>query len=280
MKRHGYYCRSRRAGSTARSRSCISCARRKAHCDNRQPDCSRCITKAIECHYPVNTPKGIGLGIQHRDNPPTEQWRMAPSFVADSPGIGNRQEASDKGNIILDSALVLSDPEFVNLGGEHLDWDDSDIDVADFLNPQRTDKTIQCPSSGSSSSVRHSTPSTDQTLQVQQAIFSPNVSIPTLPTYTLRSLFQRPRIKTGAQRITSLILHTLKSYPLMMLRHNTFPPFIHPRLISSYVENNHMEPLSNCISLVHMISNRVYGSRKLFWTNVRLECERLGEEAR
>ena len=126
---------------------------------------------------------------------------------------------------------------------------------------------------------RHSTPSTDQTVQVQ-AISSPNVSIPTLPTSTLRSLIQRPKMKTGAQRIANLILHTLKSYPLMILRHNTLPPFIHPRSISSDVKNNHMEPLTNCISLVHMISSGVQGSRKLFWKNVRLECERLCEEVR
>ncbi|KAJ5833633.1 hypothetical protein N7474_001944 [Penicillium riverlandense] len=39
-----------------------------------------------------------------------------------------------------------------------------------------------------------------------------------------------------------------------------------------------MEPLSNCISLVHMISSGTRGSRKLFWRNVRMECERLCSE--
>jgi hypothetical protein len=205
---------------------------------------------------------------------------MAPSLLADSPSVENRQEASNDGDIILDSALVISDPEFANLGGEYFDWDDPDIDFADFLDPQTNDETVQYPSLGSSSLVRHSTPSTDQTVQVQQAISSPNVSIPTLPTYTLRSLIQRPKLKTEAQRSANLMLHTLKSYPLMMLRHNTLPPFIHPRLISSDVENNHMEPLTNCIILVHMISSGFQGSRKLFWKNVRLECERLCEEVR
>lgn len=205
---------------------------------------------------------------------------MAPSLVAYSPSIEYRQEASNDGGTILDSALVISDPEFANIGGDHLDWDDPNIDFANFLNPQTNDETVQYPSSGSLSFVRHSTPSTDQTVQVQQAIYSLNVPIPTLPTSTVRSLIQRPKVKTGAQRIANLILHTLKSYPLMMLRHNTLPPFIHPRLISSDVENNHMEPITTCIRLVHMISSGVQGSRKLFWKNVRLECERLCEEVR
>ena len=66
----------------------------------------------------------------------------------------------------------------------------------------------------------------------------------------------------------------------MMLRHNTLPPFIHSSLLSRDVENNDMEPLNNCISLMHMISSGVQGSRKLFWKNVRLECEHLYEEVR
>lgn len=141
------------------------------------------------------------------------------------------------------------------------------------------DKTVQYPSSGSSSSlVRHSPPSTYQIVQMQEAILSPKLLIPSTPTTNIRSLIQRPKIGAGSQRIANLILHTLKSYPLMMLRYNILPPFIHRGLISSDVEDNHMEPLTNCISLVQMISGGVQGSRKLFWKNVRQECKRLFEE--
>ena len=203
---------------------------------------------------------------------------MAPSLVADSPSVANRQKASNDGDTSLDSALFISDPELTNIGGEYLDWDNPDLDFADFLNPQTDGEPVQYPSSRSSSLVRHSTPSTGQTVQVLQAISSPKVSIPKLP--TLRSLILRPTMKTEAQRIANLTFHTLKSYPLMMLRHNTLPPFIHPSLISSDVEDSQMEPLTNCISLVHMISSGFQGSRKLFWKNVRLECERWCEEVR
>jgi len=249
-------------------------------CDNRRPECSRCITKAIKCQYPANKPSGTGPSIQHNDDAPTEPRKRAPSVTLDSPSAQNRQEASNDGNMILDNALVISDPEFSNIGGEYLDWNDPDIDFADFLNPQTYDETVQYPSKGSSSSVRHSTSSSHQTVQVRQTTSSPNVSIPAVPTSTIRKLILRPNMNTGPQRIANLILHTLKSYPIMMLRHNTLPPFINPRLISSDAENDQMEPLTNCISLVHMISSGVQGSRKLFWKNVRLECERLFEEVR
>lgn len=64
----------------------------------------------------------------------------------------------------------------------------------------------------------------------------------------------------------------------MMMHHNTLPPFIHPRTISPNFDQGNTEPLINCISLVHMIGSKVRGSRKLFWKNVRLECERLLED--
>lgn len=276
LKRHGYYCRSRRPGSTTRSRSCISCARRKARCDNRRPGCSRCIAKAVECCYPANTPESTGPKIQHGDDAPTERRNTAPLLVPDAPGVENRQEAGTVRDVVLDSTLVVSDPEFAEFGAEFLEWNNQDIDFTEFLNLPTNDESVPNPSSGSSFSVRHSTPSTDP--KEQHARSPPNVSIPRSPTRMVRSFILRPRVSSGAQSIANLILHTLKSYPLMMLRYNTLPPFIHPRLISSDVEDDHMEPLCNCISLVHMISSGVKGSRKLFWKNVRLECEHICEE--
>lgn len=41
-----------------------------------------------------------------------------------------------------------------------------------------------------------------------------------------------------------------------------------------------MDPLSKCISLVHMTDSEAHTSRKLFWQKVRLECELLCEEHR
>lgn len=280
LKRHGYYCRSRRVGNTTRSRACISCAGGKARCDNRRPECSRCITKGIECHYPAKTPKGTPPRIQHSDDAPAEQRKRAFSLQAASPSIGNRQEASNGSEIFSDSGVIVSEPEFTDIGGEYLGWNGPDVDFADLLNPQANDQTVPYPSSRSSSLVRHSKLSTDQAVQVQQATSSSNVSIPTTPTSTFRSFIQRPKMKTGTSRIANLILHTLKSYPLMMMRHNTLPPFLHPRVISSDVANDEMEPLTNCLSLVHMISSGFHGSRKLFWKNVQMECERLCEEVR
>ena len=117
-----------------------------------------------------------------------------------------------------------------------------------------------------------------QPFEEQQTASFFNLSIPAQVTSNPRSLVQRPKFKPGGEGIATLILHTLKSYLRMMLQHNTLPPFIHPRTISPDFDQGNTEPLTNCISLVHMIGSKIKGSRKLFWKNVRLECERLLED--
>jgi hypothetical protein len=101
------------------------------------------------------------------------------------------------------------------------------------------------------------------------------LSIPRPPTSALRLLNQRPNSISGNQRIATLMLHTLKSYPLMLIRDDTLPPFIHTSFVTPDLGNKNLESLHNCISLVHMIRSGIQGSRKLFWRNVRMECEHL-----
>ncbi|KAI1625198.1 hypothetical protein EDD37DRAFT_379989 [Exophiala viscosa] len=260
FKRHGYYCRSRGSGNANRPRSCVSCAKVKARCDKRRPECSRCMTKAIQCHYPGNTTQSQASRTQVYDDTSSGRQELARPLVADPSNL----QASNNGNMLFDTGVTISDSDFANLEGEPLDFDVPD-DFSDFLNLQASGEAYRYPSTVPSSSlIRHSTPSPD----LQHIT----------PSLNVRSILQRPKIKTAPQRTVNLILHTLKSYPLMMLRDNTLPPFIHPRSICANADSNYMEPLTNCISLVHMISSGVRGSRKLFWKNVRLECERLCEE--
>ncbi|PYI36226.1 hypothetical protein BP00DRAFT_472413 [Aspergillus indologenus CBS 114.80] len=113
---------------------------------------------------------------------------------------------------------------------------------------------------------------------MQHKQLTPSFSIPMAPAQNIRSLLQRPRLDVGAQRTANLILHTLRSYPKMMLRDNLLPPFIHPHLIRLGAKDDDTEPLTNCISLVHMTTGPVKGNRKLFWKNVHWECERLYAE--
>ena len=254
--------------------------RRKARCDNTRPKCSRCTAKGIECHYLSNTPKASGPETQQSDDAPILRRRRASPSRADPSRAEHRQETIPNSDVIFDTSFTISDPEFANFEVGHLDWDVPDINFANSWNPDTNDEPIQYPSTELSPTVRHSIPSTSQRTPAEQAISFFNESIPPLPTHTVRALVQRQGLKTGVQRIVNLLLHTLKSYPLMMLRHDTLPPFIHPHLVSSNIENKDTEPLSNCISLLHIIGSGIQSSRKLFWKNVRLECERFCVDVR
>lgn len=160
----------------------------------------------------------------------------------------------------LDDGLIAN-PDILSIDTQDIDWMDPNFDFADLLNSQASDETEIFLSE-----------------QAQRTTSFPFLSILPAPSDAIRMLNHRPRIDAAAQRIATLILHVLKSYPRMMLHQNTLPPFIHPWMIKSNAENNEMESLTNCISLVRMISIGAHASRKLFWKNVSQECERLCED--
>lgn len=122
------------------------------------------------------------------------------------------------------------------------------------------------------------TASAAQSDQTQDSLDFSSPSIPRTPSIVARSLIRRPKTQPRTQRTANLILHNLKSYPLMIQRHNDLPPFIHRSLVSSSVEDADMEPLTNCLSLVHMLNGGGQAGRKLFWKNMQMECEHLSAE--
>ena len=168
--------------------------------------------------------------------------------------------------LLLGDPLILSDPSFGDLNFD-FDWNNVDLEmeIADMLNIDPNEKALR--------------PSPKRPANLRQSICMPTYTIPQTPTWNVRSLDHRPRLETRVQRTAGLIIHTLKSYPRMMLQHNSLPPFIHQHVLRSHDGDDDQEPLVNCINLVHMISSGYQGSRKLFWKNVRLECEQIVEQA-
>jgi hypothetical protein len=61
LKRHGYYCRTRRGVKRPDlPRSCMPCARSKVRCDKNVPRCLKCTTKNLDCRYPTNGAQNVG----------------------------------------------------------------------------------------------------------------------------------------------------------------------------------------------------------------------------
>ena len=185
----------------------------------------------------------------------------------------------------LDLAL---DPSFVvpDLDVDNFDWDYNDMNFPDLpiFGDNMNNSTEQLMHSNTltpdTSLVRHGDvpfASTIQTPSFAMPTFS-NLVIPPAPSPIRSSLVLRSKAKPGPQRAVTLVLHMLKSYPQMMLRDSVLPPYIHPYLVSPKFGGQDMEYLHNCVSLMHMTGHSMQGSRKLFWKNVKLECERIVAE--
>lgn len=175
----------------------------------------------------------------------------------------------------VDDAPDSRDRELSFFGAGDLDSFISNIELFGFVDSDLGTAFAQCERSMPLTDPDHLHSQSPQADGVTQ--YSSPVLSQVLP-YNVRSFVQRSGLKTGPQRIVNLIRHTLKSYPQMLLQHGVLPPFIHPSLIFQEYDEVNMEPLANCMSLMHMFNSGVRGSRKLFWKNVKLECERFRDK--
>jgi hypothetical protein len=259
-KRHGYYCRSKKPGQTiSRKRACTSCSRAKIRCDWKLPRCTNCTTKDSECHYTdgalqniLNATSTISDDV---DYPEGSSLVLSKSndglFSQDTPGE-------------LTSVLW---PRF-SLG-------------LDGINDVSAPVTFSAKDSLREPIFANMLDLTDQ------SVLTASFPIPPASSYFPRSLddsnrciIRRRLINPHAQTHATLIIQILASFPTMMLRKDTFPPFIHPRSFSAIPgkEYDMPEALANCMSLAQLFKMRTKENSRFLWKSIRLEHERLWRE--
>lgn len=265
LKRHGYYCRSRHGGTAARSRACISCVKTKTKCDNGRPACARCTIKGIDCQYPAKaTPRIDKTSAQRSSEASSDQ---SSALGQGSPGFfaAHDVNVNDNGSPGMYDADLSQGSAIQDFSVGYDTWDG--IDWSNLL-----------PSHMDIGTVHYNDPFPPTAMMNSDTAMIPSkLQIPMMPALNQPSIFHRQYTNVASQRVSQLILQTLKSYPLMMLRQKTPPPFIHPHLLIDTTTND-MEAWHNCMSLVHMMNGGIHGSRKLFWRNVRMECDRFCEQ--
>jgi len=79
------------------------------------------------------------------------------------------------------------------------------------------------------------------------------------------------------QHTSNLVVQALRSYPLMMLRRETLPPFIHPHWYSLSTPAL-PEPISNCMSIAQMYAFRSEETKPFLWRTIKAECQRFREQ--
>lgn len=246
-KRHGFYCRSKKADPhphISRKRSCQLCIRRKTRCDTKRPSCSFCTSAGRGCNYEEDTPVDSTLTTSSESD--------AICTIASPLGLFEGQKLLEISSMQDWTQEALSFDE---------DWD-------------LTKTTIKSPTV----SVPTSSYGGFQLFQASPSI--PGLDINSAPLITplinnFRALPTRKILKTGSEMSVTFVRQILSSYPGMMLRKETFPPFIH----SSYCLHGQMpQPLVNCMSIVQMFSTRTPASNEFVWRTIRMEQERLWVE--
>jgi hypothetical protein len=246
LKRHGYYCRSRKGSRPqAKSRSCVGCAKAKARCDNALPTCSRCSAKKLQCQHLGRNPSNGAVLLGRSEcaeitGDEADVTRSSPNEITQS-SINFVPDFAD--------ATVF---DLVNARTEDIDWA--------IYDAEKTRPQFQ------SSRINPSTPVDSRPMPLA-------VSIPETLSYDLRSFVQMPAITGSGRKNATLILRILTSYPAMLQDPRSPPPFIHTSFLDG--GNNAMESLTTCACLMQMLQRGGPGSRGLVWRNVRLECERL-----
>ncbi|KAH8434260.1 uncharacterized protein LDX57_011898 [Aspergillus melleus] len=281
LKRHGYYCRTRNGVQPPRARACVSCVSTKTRCDNARPACSRCSTKGLHCRYPA---RAIRAAEMNRTRMPstTEQQQPAPAFDPMPSSIAQASAlldlASDIDGVAYGPALSSWPPQ-ETLGFDPCfgAWDDTDWQFL-LSSPAVANTGLYSSSFSQTTGADSETPSSSSDNRLDpQGVTTAESQIPRLPTYDMPSILRRQHADAGTERVSQIILQTLKSYPLMMIRQKSPPPFLHPSLLAASTPDetaDSLEPWHNCMNLVYMANSKIKGSRRLFWRNVQAECER------
>jgi hypothetical protein len=263
FKRHGYYCRSRKpANSVSRKKSCINCARAKIRCDWTIGRCSNCKTKDIVCQYTNEVTHNL---------PSTES-----DIFGDSNALHESLALSTNGGDAPSSCaestdlFTLSSPDFSF---------DLDTNLALFSPKNNFPEAIFAETLD---------------LQSQQSSLLSLSSFPSAlevsPTYDLeyplrdltRCMLRRRLAKPQHQVHATLIIQIIASFPAMMLRRETFPPFIHTHSFSAVSGKEHdiPEALINCMSIAQLFKTRTKENSRFLWKTIRMEHERLWSEVR
>ncbi|KAH8728127.1 hypothetical protein GQ44DRAFT_702664 [Phaeosphaeriaceae sp. PMI808] len=267
LKRHGYYCRSRKSNDLdVRSRSCLACAKAKVRCDNKLPNCTRCMIKGSTCHVPG---RNSSTTMASKSTSESTQREPPPSGAATSVVIFDKNVSMERD--------VLVDIDTNNIGEGQFDWDMTHVGKSQTGVSEYQDYQSHPPACTSLSSPDQGLFPSDHGLCTAIRSSNQSPSIPTMPNYELRFFNHRPAVGGGAYTTAMLMVRMLTSYPLMMRDIKSPPPFIHSYSLSD--TNKSMESIITCASLMQMLEINRQGGRKLLWKNVRFECERLAAES-
>lgn len=260
LKRHGYYCRTRRQSHkiNSRARACEACVKAKAKCDDNSLACARCAAKGLICKpsKPTTIRKTRPKSLTKSGITPYIPGLAATSFQVN----GNNGRSTEIENL----GLVPSHCAQQEVPWEFSSWVNDGLAAEDML-------SLQTPQS--------EWMTMDASVQSPIVNVQPTIIIQPASGRQVRSFEQRPPNR-APRATTTMMARILTSYPRMMQSQESLPPFIHPfSLVDRFEpEGKPFESVTTCLALMQMAAIHGPGKNRLIWKNIRLECERIRDE--
>lgn len=238
--RHIKYCQRAQTKRKGRPRSCAACSAAKVKCTFARP-CSRCEARGEECLY-------------------HERAQMRHVSPVQRPRLPNNSAVAG--------------------GSEEIEWIDSIIDGAENLLDFASEPTgkldfileDEAPSIGvSTGRTNDQLPTLEPSLSHITRHFHDETILQQLSVNNLARLsYRSPKLKVAS----GLLIQFLSAFPQMMLRRQTFPPFIHPYWHKPALP----EKLASCMGISQLFAARTPETRPFLWRIIEADERRFRSE--
>ncbi|KAL7910420.1 hypothetical protein GGI35DRAFT_366288 [Trichoderma velutinum] len=243
LSRHVSYCRRASATRKIRPKACLRCHASKTKCSLAKPQCSRCQAQGLECTYdrPTRRPLTAGASIVEGQQSNHPSMNTLPQRETET----------------LHSAATTISRSSSN----------STID---------TNEDVDGCATSSTSSSRLTSSTTNST--TWQPVFEPvpstahNDVLTSSKSMALENVHQEALSSNFA---VDQLTHAIYAFPQMMMRRQTFPPFIHAHWHMSELP----ETIANCMSIAQIYATRTPETRPFLWRMIGAELHRFQGEA-
>ncbi|KAL6812535.1 hypothetical protein J3E69DRAFT_359665 [Trichoderma sp. SZMC 28015] len=291
--RHVQYCRRRVARrAPPRPKACQACRKTKTKCDFGSP-CSTCTTRQVACTYEKSRNASLG----HRVTPTismTNEFDVSWADMQTGSPLPVTSPLDDGRRISLDEGLspmgvLVDDPTAPTTSISGLDAVDVGLDL-DYMDGIGTYDTA----GNGMSQLRPgiSTEISSIAAPRSTSVLSPSHNPPAISWpvsgYSSQAI-TRFSATIVSQSCRKFIASTICTYPRMMLRPDSLPPFMHrhscglgqvdSKMVTGIPSQSAVpESLAICISICHIFATKTASSEKFFCRTVDAELRRLNEE--
>lgn len=268
LKKHENYCRRKREeGPTTRRRSCDACVRSKIRCDGDPEGCKPCLKKGVSCIYAA----GIDKTVRRRAASAKESTPKKHAFSQKLLLGAASSSTKSTGNDIFHNKDTVSS----------LPWRSDGIGYPFYIlrwhHAHQADTRSSMTSDLIGEMLRFSSFTQSVPLYIQLSTTGFDSASFATSAVDLGHAFSARSGHPGSL----LALRILKSFPSMMVRRETLPPFIHNQ---GYESDFEFAPfptlLENAMSIISLLYGRGENCKKTkvaTWEAIRLEVKKIIE---